>query len=96
MNSFFLNFSDGEPTEECNETQKHGGQIRYNKYIVNKIRELGIEVISYFISKKHYSDMTDSGSYRTFKNIYGFDSNIIDTANLNQLAKTMNDKFLKK
>jgi hypothetical protein len=94
LNSFFLNFSDGEPTENCNETRKYGSVYEYNKAIVNKLRDIGIEVISYFISGDENPE--DNYSYEKFKSIYGSDSHAINTSNLNQLAKTMNDKFLLK
>jgi hypothetical protein len=98
MNSYFLNFSDGAPTDDCDEMSKYeveGEYPRhsYNKAIVNKIREIGIEVISYFITE--YGD-ENSRDYQTFKFIYGKDARLINHENLSELAKTMNDKFLAK
>jgi len=98
LNSYFLNFSDGAPTDDCDEMYKYeveGEYPRnsYNKAIINKIRELGIEVISYFIDN-YYDE--NSGSYQTFKFIYGKDARLINHENLSELAKTMNDKFLAK
>ena len=47
--------------------------------------------MSYFIDGNK-----ESGSWIRFKGMYGNDSQAIDTTNLTQLAKTLNDMFLKK
>jgi hypothetical protein len=88
LNSYFINFSDGEPGY-------HGAQVIYSgqealdhtKKQVRKMREKNIKVISYFIgdgTRRH------SG----FVHMYGKDAQFIDTDNVPSIAKTMNAKFL--
>ena len=95
VDSYFLNFSDGAPYWS-------GGVGKNNYYYsgtpanihtrtqVDKMRDRGIKVISYFID--NYHDTINSN----FKACYGKDAKKIDTSNVSQLAKTMNDKFLEK
>lgn len=94
-NSYFVNISDGEPAfiysapggiyfhycgaEGCNHTRKQ----------VNKIRESGYNVISYFVSEY------DCDTYRNnFKIMYGKDANFINVENLNQIVNTINTKMM--
>ena len=94
-NSYFVNISDGEPAfiyhtpqgayfnyhgeEGCNHTRKQ----------VNKIRESGYNVISYFVSEYENNLYRDN-----FKKMYGKDSNFINVENLNQIVSTINSKMM--
>ena len=55
------------------------------------MRQMGISVLSYFISD--YNSDRDNDS---FKNMYGKDAEFINPTNMMQVAKTMNKKFLEK
>ena len=58
--------------------------------MVDKIREKGISVLSYFIKDSYGS------SYGDFTTMYGKDAKDIDVTNVMSVAKTMNDRFLQK
>jgi len=92
MDSYFLNLSDGEP-------YFHGRSFYYTGYsaaehtkkMVNKIQDMGIKTLSYFIGDKYgYSNMD------LFKVMYGNSSQQIDVTNLSQVTKSMNRLFLQK
>ncbi len=91
MDSYFINFSDGEPY--CSPKGfYYGGSsaAEHTRKRVNDIKKMGIKVLSYFISSRG-----DSGS-QNFKTMYGRDAETIDVNALIQLAKTLNNLFLKK
>jgi len=95
IDSYFLNFSDGAPYWSGgigNNSYYYGGEDaeKHTAAQVNKMRDRGIKIISYFIE----NGATDIN--RAFKVCYGKDANLIDTSNVAQLAKTMNNKFLEK
>jgi len=99
---YFLNFSDGEPAYACNNLDNYisygseNGSIHTRKQ-VNKIREKGYTVLSYFISE-YFTGMTskigNNASYACFKTMYGSSSKVIDVTNIISVAKTMNQMFL--
>ena len=97
LDSFFINLSDGEPC--FGEGACYSGPIAWNhtKKQVDKIRQAGIEVMSYFIEKKELTaDQRVVGNTAAFKKMYGADALIIDVDNVTQIAHTMNKKFLSK
>ena len=55
------------------------------------MRNLGLKVISYFISE--YDHDRES---RSFKMMYGKDAHFINATNMMEVARTMNKKFLEK
>jgi len=84
----FINYSDGMPS---NIWGCHWGYcgVEFTKNAVKRMREIGINVISYFI------DGSNSGySADRFKRMYGPDSEFIDTSNMTKVSKSMNRKFL--
>ena len=86
--AFFLNFSDGEPCHEG-----YGGQKAYShtRMQVNKMRANNIKVVSYFItSGDHYYNP----SLVNFRSMYGKDAQNINVENMNDVARTLNQKFL--
>ena len=82
----FLNYSDGMPTNEV-----PGDPIEYTKKIINKFRDHGIQIISFYI---------ESGSYHTsyvrteFKRMYGESADFIDCTKMLDVAKSLNKRFL--
>lgn len=97
--SYFLNFSDGEP---CYSISNGGDGIQYtgpaaakhtNKQI-KKMQASGINVLSYFISE--YSDVKNTQSWRLFEQCYGRDAKSVNVENMFEVAKTMNEMFLRK
>lgn len=95
---YFINVSDGEPGYSDNKIS-YGGDyaLTHTQAQVNKMRAAGIKVLSYFVS---YYDISSSSYYNTssasFKKMYGADASCIDVNNLNQLAKSLNNLFVRK
>ena len=63
--------------------------LNHTRQQIKKMRKEGIKVLSYFIGGNSYGSQKED-----FQKMYGKDSNFIDTNNLVNLAKTMNNKFL--
>ena len=89
--SYFLNFSDGQPYFSNSDIDYSGrGASIHTKKMVDKIREKGISVLSYFIKDSY------GGSIGDFTTMYGKDAKDIDVTNVMSVAKTMNERFLQK
>jgi hypothetical protein len=91
MDSYFINFSDGEPY--CAPRGFYYGgaaAAAHTRKRVKDIKNMGIKVLSYFISS--------GGNYGcdNFKSMYGRDAEEVDVNQLIQLTKTLNKLFLKK
>ena len=85
----FINYSDGAPSSVSGCAWGYNG-VSFTKKVVKEMRELGINVLSYFI------DGTDGHGYANdyFRQMYGDTAEFIDTCNLTQISKSMNKKFL--
>ncbi len=115
LDSYFVNLSDGEPA--FNTTFLGGGYCgetaaNHTRKQVNKIRESGVMVLSYFIEedapKPEKSEDEESDPFikvknarvenntTLFKTMYGKDAHFIDVSSIVQVAHTMNQKFLSK
>ena len=96
MDSYFLNICDGEPTFS-NDQVSYGGTnaILHTKKMVNQIREMGINVMSYFVSDGSGSSWGGSSKDK-FKQMYGSDSRFIDVTQIVPITKTLNELFMKK
>jgi nitric oxide reductase activation protein len=92
MDSFFLNLSDGMPMYS-NDTMYYCGDeaVNHTKDMVNKMRKMGINILSYFIS-----DYDSETTLQDFKTMYGQDAENINVSSVTQIAKTMNNMFLTK
>ncbi len=86
--SIFINYSDGCPSTVSGCSWGYSG-VDFTKKIVNEMKELGISVLSYFIDGK-----SEGYSADYFRRMYGKNSEFIDTCNLTQISKSMNNKFL--
>jgi hypothetical protein len=82
----FINYSDGYPTYMG---YYASDPKTFTKQSINRFREAGISILSYFISAGY-------GSIEPFKYMYGQDAENIDPKNMMQVARTMNSKFLEK
>jgi len=96
MDSYFLNICDGEPTFS-NDQVSYGGTnaVLHTKKMVNQIREMGINVMSYFVSDGSGSSWGGSSKDK-FKQMYGSDSRFIDVTQIVPITKTLNELFMKK
>lgn len=98
--SYFLNFSDGQPSYSIS---RGSDEISYSgesaalhtKKQVKKIRDSGIDVLSYFITD-YGSNFEHSSDWRAFKTMYGNDAKYVNVENMFEVAKSMNELFLSK
>jgi len=92
MDSFFLNLSDGMPMYS-NDSMYYCGDdaVNHTRDMVNKMRKMGINILSYFIS-----DYDRDTTLQDFKTMYGQDAENINVSSVTQIAKTMNNMFLTK
>lgn len=98
--TYFINFSDGEPTFYAYRDAKitatrnkgigisYGGEIaaRHTRAMVNMMKEQGVKVLSYFISEY-------SGSEHTmvlFRKMYGDDAVFVNVSNAGEVLVTLN------
>ena len=89
--SFFINFSDGEPYFENNEITYWGDNAnKHTKKQVDKMIAKGVKVLSYFIGSAYGSNEDN------FKKMYGKDASFIETNQLVPLAKSLNKMFTEK
>jgi len=100
--SYFLNFSDGQPYYQISTGTD---QIMYNGEAaaehthrqVRKMRESGLHILSYFITEySNSSSFEHSSDWQIFKKCYDKSAQFVDVENMLQVAKTMNEMFLKK
>ena len=92
QDSYFINFSDGQPYFSNKEISYQGERAeRHTNKMVNNMKSMGISVLSYFITDYDYDRDREA-----FTNMYGKDSEFINPTNMMQVAKTMNEKFLTK
>lgn len=101
VDSYFLNMSDGQPYYSISNGNDHisyGGDsaAEHTNRQVKKMQANGINILSYFITERDSSQFEHSEDWRVFKQCYGSDAKFVDTNNVLQIAKTMNQMFLKK
>ncbi len=88
VESFFINFSDGEPYFENKDITYYGDTaINHTKKQVDNMRSRGIKVLSYFITGGYGSDKGN------FTRMYGKGAEFIDTNSLVPLANSLNKMF---
>ena len=93
QDSYFINYSDGQPYYSNNEIYYGGSTAEsHTRKMCNNMRAMGISVLSYFIGGdyEYESDRT------SFTGMYGKDAEFISPTNMMSVAKTMNKKFLSK
>ena len=95
-NNYFINISDGEPQfniySDNTFTCVYTGEVAadHTRKQVNKIKDLGYKIISYFISDSYILADTK----RLFNSMYGSDAEFIDVTNLNRILMTVNKKMM--
>ena len=91
VDSYFINFSDGEPYFENGEIQYYGyAAAEHTKKQVQNMRDRNIKVLSYFISS------VEKDTSRSFISMYGKDAENVSVTKLNNLTKTLNKRFATK
>ena len=99
--SYFLNFSDGQPTYNIhngNDSINYGGRpaAKHTRKQVKKMQTNGLNILSYFITEYSSERFQQSTDWEIFKECYGPDAKYINVENMIEVAKTMNELFLKK
>ena len=93
IDSYFINFSDGEPYFENKDITYYGPDaFNHTKTQIDNMRDRGIKVLSYFISSNH-DGQTD---IKNFTKMYGKDAENVNVTKLNQLTKSLNKRFATK
>ena len=93
VDSYFLNFSDGEPGYAGQGFSYQGEPAAiHTANQIKRMKENGMNVLSYFINESSGA----SYSWNIFKKCYGDGAKQINTSNMNEVARTMNELFLKK
>lgn len=85
--AFFLNFSDGEP---CHNSYYGEKACAHTRQQIAKMKSNGINVVSYFITVSN----NFGSSMQNFRSMYGRDAQNINVENMNDVARTLNQKFL--
>ena len=101
MDSYFLNFSDGQP---CFSISNGENQMNYGGHTaaththaqVKRMKDMGIQVLSYFITDIRSTRFESSEDWDIFKRSYNDGSKYVNVENMFEVAKTMNEMFLKK
>ena len=95
---YFVNISDGQPyfcTSGVNGYDYAGEDaVNHTKRQVDVLRKKGIRVASYYVEEEH--GWHRETTLRWFKRMYGQDAQFINVGNVQEIAKTMNRKFLQK
>jgi hypothetical protein len=89
--SYFINFSDGEPYFENKDISYYGHTAQnHTRKQIESMTSRGIKVLSYFISGNYSSDMEN------FRKMYGNNAENINVTKLNDLTKSLNKTFATK
>jgi len=101
MDSYFLNFSDGQPSYSINSTESeisYGGEAaaQHTYKQVKRMNEAGIVCLSYFITEHRSDRFEQSEDWKIFRKSYGENAKYVNVENMLEVAKTMNEMFLKK
>ena len=95
MDSYFVNISDGGPGGVGNYQGETA--MAHTKAQVTKMRnELGMNVLSYFMTNYTNGDFSQSMSGRMFQGMYGKAATNISPDNVLAIAKTLNNMFMGK
>ena len=98
--SYFLNFSDGEPCysiKGTNDEIYYGGMAaaKHTRKQINKMQDAGINTLSYFITD-YTRDIKQTPSWKIFEQCYGKGAKSVNVENMFEVARSMNELFLAK
>jgi hypothetical protein len=91
VDAYFVNFSDGEPYFGLKGmggngiSYEDGTAVEHTKALINKMRQSGVKVLSYFIGNHKPME---------FDQMYGSSSVQIDTNNIRKVANTLNKMLM--
>jgi nitric oxide reductase activation protein len=84
----FINYSDGAPGG-VGGTEYGWDGVEFTRRAVNKMKGLGMSIISYFIDNR-----ADSHLAKDFRKMYGPEDEFIDSTSLIEMSKSLNRKFI--
>ena len=92
--TYFINICDGAPSFSYKGTS-YAGSVAYQhtKQQVDNMRKANISILSYFVSE---SKQESTYAMIPMKQMYGNDAKFINTNDLTQLSKTLNEMFERK
>ena len=102
LDCYFLNISDGEPFLPLRDdalSAQYSGKValEHTWRQVERIRQLNVEVLSYFVEESLFLDCQRvAKNAEAFRRMYGKDAQLIDVESVMQIAKTMNERFMRK
>lgn len=94
--AFFINVCDGEPCYSDGNVSGYSGYraCAHTKAQVNKMRQAGIKVLSFFVDRFSSEERShETSSQKNHRDMYGKDATTINLDNLNQLSKSINSLF---
>jgi hypothetical protein len=95
MDSYFVNISDGGPGGVGN--YQGATAMEHTRQQITKMRnDLGMNILSYFMSSYTVTDFAASGTGRMFQGMYGKAATQVQPDNALQIAKTLNNMFMGK
>lgn len=87
--SYFVNLSDGLPNFRGDDMNYGGREAEeHTAREIDRMRRRGVNILSYYVGSGNRDD--------SFQNMYGDDSRFINVTDINDIKRTMNDKFLDK
>ncbi len=96
LDSYLINMSDGYPTFESSQFEyKNKEAILDTSIAVKNIKKKNIKILSYFIQSSTTSTK-DKELVNNFKIMYGKEASFINSKNINEVTKTLNNLFLEK
>jgi predicted peroxiredoxin len=97
LDSYLINMSDGYPTFEATKGLKYKGKdaILDTAKAVKNIKKKGVKILSYFIQSKT-TVFKEKELNENFQIMYGKEASFIDSKNINEVTKTLNNLFLEK
>jgi len=104
---YFINFSDGEPgfgyssRNTLHKGENHyfnyGGKVAFDhtRSMVNRIRERGVKILSYFIDdRSSYGGAASEKTRAAFKHMYGQDAQFVNVQSATEVLRTLNKLLL--
>jgi len=95
MDSYFVNLSDGGPGG-VGTYQGETAKIHTRDQITKMRNELGMNILSYFMTQYGGQDFSESNTGRFFQGMYGKAATQVQPDNAMQIAKTLNNLFMGK
>ena len=96
LDSYLINMSDGYPTFEKSGFNYRGEEaILDTSKAVKNIKKKGVKILSYFIQSST-TETKEKELNENFQIMYGKEASFINTKNINEVTKTLNNLFLEK